>query len=203
MFDLLNLLFSAGSVAGKAMGITLFALSDVGLPQQLGQVAPIEMSSAAYVSIRVRPKTEEERCRYSGVVVPYEQLWEERVTSFGVDSVVPPQPGKIAAYAVIINRKDCEARPPEAMFRVATHRRTMFNGDVLGEGAQYVVLELGRMPQDSRPKWVPQVLEKLALAAKTDPMAAEFLRFTEEGAKAAVTATASGVTQADRGASGI
>lgn len=197
MFDLLNLLFNAGSVAGKALGITLFALSDVSLPQQLGEVAPIEMTSAAHVSIRVRPKTEEERCRYSGVVVPYEQLWEERATSFGVESIVPSQPGKIAAYGVIINRKDCAGRPPEAMFRVATHRRTMFNGHILGEGAQYIVLELGQMPEDSRPKWVPQVLDKLALAAKTDPAAAEFLRFAEESAKAAVNAKAMGTKSAD------
>jgi hypothetical protein len=188
VFDLLNLLFNAGSVAGKALGITLFTLADVSLPPQLGQVAPLEMSSAAYVTIRVRPKTEEERCRYSGIVTPYEQLWEERVTSFGIDSVTPPQPGKIAAYALIINRKDCEGRPPEAMFRVATHRRTLFNGDVLGEGAQYVVLELGQLPEAGRPKWVPQVLERLTQAASNNPVAAEFLRFTEAGARAAAEA---------------
>lgn len=192
MFDLMNLLWNVGMAAGKALGITLFALSDVNLPQQLDQIAPIEMSSAAYVSIRVRPKTDEERCRYSGVVVPYEQLWEERVTSFGIETVTPPQPGKIAAYAIIINRKDCEGRQPEAMFRVATHRPTMFNSGTLGEGASYVVLQLGSLPESARPRWVPQVLEKLTEAAKSDPVADEFMRFTEASVKGAAAEARAG-----------
>lgn len=190
MFDVIDLIFKVGMAAGKALGITLFALSDVTLPQQLDQIAPIEMSSAAYVSIRVRPKTEEERCRYSGIVVPYEQLWEERTTSFGIETVTPPQPGKIAAYAIIINRKDCEGRQPEAMFRVATHWPTMFNGGALGEGAQYVALQLGSLPESARPKWVPQAMEKLAEAAKSDPVAKEFMRFTEASVKAVAEAKA-------------
>lgn len=190
MFELANLLWSVGMAAGKALGITLFALSDITLPQQLDQVAPIEMSSAAFVTIRVRPKTEEERCRYSGVVVPYEQLWEERTTSFGIESVTPPQPGKIAAYGIIINRKDCEGRQPEAMFRVATHRPTMFNSGILGEGAHYSVLQLNSLPESARPKWVPQVVEKITEVAKSDPVAKEFIRFTEDSAKAAVEAKA-------------
>lgn len=189
MFDLMNLLFNAGMLAGKALGITLYALSDVNLPQQLGQVAPIEMSSAAHVVVRVRPKTEEERCIYRGVVVPYEQLWEERRSNIlGIETVAPPQPGKIAAYAIIINRKDCEGRAPEAMFRVAEHRRRPFNSDILMEGASYMVLELGNMGEDSRPKWVPQVVEVLAKAAESDPIAKDFVQFSEENAKAAVAA---------------
>lgn len=191
MFDLANLLWNVGMAAGKALGITLFALSDVTLPQQLDQIAPIEMSSAAYVAIRVRPKTEEERCRYTGVVVPYEQLWEERTSNaFGIETVTPPQPGKIASYAIVINRKDCEGRQPEAMFRVATHRPTMFNSGTLGEGASYIVLQLGSLPESTRPKWVPQVMEKLAEAAKTDQVAKDFMRFIEESAKAAAEAKA-------------
>lgn len=190
MFDAIDLLFKIGIAAGKALGITLFTLADVNLPQQLDQIASVEMSSAAYVAIRVRPKTEEEQCRYSGVVVPYEQLWEERTTSFGIETVTPPQPGKIAAYAIIINRKDCEGRQPEAMFRVATHRRTMFNSGTLGEGASYVVLQLGSLPESARPKWVPQVVEKLAEAAKSDPIAKDFVRFIEESVKAAAEAKA-------------
>lgn len=195
MFEVINLLWSVGVATGKALGITLFALSSVNLPQRLDQVAAIEMSSAPYVAIRVRAKTAEEQCRYSGVVVPYEQLWEERTSNaFGVETVTPPQPGKIAAYAIVINRKDCEGRPSEAMFRVATHRRTMFNGDILGEGAQYAVLQLGGMPESARPRWVPQVMDRVVEVAQRDPVAKEFLRFLEESAKAEANAKATDAT---------
>jgi len=184
MLDIVDLLFKVGVAAGKALGITLYALSDVSLPP-LHQVVPIEMSSAPYVAIRVRPKTEEERCLYSGVVVPYEQLWEERTkNSFGGETLVPPQPGQVAAYALVINRKDCEGRKPEAMFRVATHRRTMFNSERLMEGASYAVLDVGGMSTDARPKWLQQVLETIEGAAKDNPVAQQFTEFMEASAKA-------------------
>ena len=180
MFELLDLLFNAGLAVGKALGITLFVLSDVNLPQHHGEVVPIEMSSAAKVLIRVRPKTEEERCRYSGVAVPYERLWEERVvTSRNSETVLPPEPGKLAGHALIINRKDCEGRPPEAMFRVATIQGSIRDSYILGAGYSLVMLQLSSMSEDMQPKWVPQVLEALE-AAKADPVAQEFLRFNAE-----------------------
>ena len=197
MFALIDLVFQVGMATGKALGITLFVLSDVSLPQQLGQVAPVEMSSAAYVTIRVRPKTEEERCRYSGVVVPYERLWEERVVSSGSETVIPPEPGKIAGYAIVINRKDCDDRQPEAMLRVATHYRPLFNSNVLGEGASYVVLPLDSLPESTRPKWVPQVMETLAEAAASDSVAQEFLRFNAESSQLAAEAKAAEASSAN------
>ena len=197
MFALIDLVFQVGMATGKALGITLFVLPDVNLPQQLGQVAPVEMSSAAYVTIRVRPKTEEERCRYSGVVVPYERLWEERVISSGSKTVIPPEPGKIAGYAIVINRKDCDGHQPEARLRVATHYRTLFNGNVLGEGASYVVLPLDSLPESTRPKWVPQVMETLAEAATSDSVAQEFLRFNEESSQVAAEAKAAEASSAN------
>lgn len=114
-----------------------------------GRSRPIEMTSATHVSIRVRPKTEE-RCRYSGVVVPTNSCGKSvRPHSTSAESVLTPQPSKIVLHTGSSSTTGLLQAAAWAMFRVATHRRTMFNGHILGEGAQYIVLELGQMPEDS------------------------------------------------------
>lgn len=185
MFELANLLVSAGMAAGKALGITLYVLAEASLPQQLGQVASIQMTTAAPVAFCIRPKTAEEQCVYQGVIVPYEQLWEERTTNvLGIETVTPPQPGKIAAYAIVVNRKDCEGRQPEAMFRVNTHL-ALFHKETVFEGVQFAVVDYANLPEAERPKWIPQVLQTLNAAAATQPAAQKFVQFSAERANAA------------------
>lgn len=185
MFELVNLVFSLGLLTAQALNITLHTQKDVILPP-MGQVALIELSSAPYVLVRLRPKTEEERCRYTGLVAPYERTWEEETESFGIKTVHLPEPGKIAGYAIVVNRKDCEGREPEPMFRVSTHYRTLFNSDKLMEGATLVSVDLAGLPEEKRPKWVAQFLETTLIAAESNPYAKEFMAFSEQTLKRVV-----------------
>ena len=189
MFGLLNLLGNVVQLTGKALGISLYLLADVHLPMQLDTVTTVEMSTAAPVLFRVRPKTDEEQCRYSGLIVPYEQLWEERTTNaFGIETVTPPQPGTIAGYAVIINRKDCEGRDPEAMLRVNTFNRKW---EKIQLGYNFWMMPPEAMPEEARPKWLAQVAEKVPDIAEKQSIAKDFLRFNEEHSRTDVTAAKS------------
>lgn len=87
--------------------------------------------------------------------MPYARTWEETVNNGYVESVLPPEPDKLASYAFAINKKECPGKEAEAMFRVAA--RIGGAGGVRRVEAKYFridAVELGALREDQRPKWL-------------------------------------------------
>ncbi len=168
---------------GMMVGAYMWVQVDTTIPHQLDQVAPVQAATLKADAWILRSRTAEERCIYHGLIVPYEKLWEERSNPWGVESVSPPEPGKIAELAYVFNKKVCDdGQSIEPVLRVATglYRTTM--GDIMPQGVPLTTYALSAAEED-HPKWLPQVLERIAQAADTNPAAKEFLQFTEESAR--------------------
>lgn len=176
MFEILNLLFMTVPLFLSP----LWALDDVQLPPFGGGVAQVRFSTAAPVLIRVRPRTEEEKCIYSGVMVPFDRTWEEVTRVNDMDLVSPPEPGKIAGYGVLVNRKECEGKAPEAIFRIGSPNNGMVmarQGRMM-EGAVVYTSLLSELSTDQRPKWLDQVLDTVTKVAESDPAVKSFVEFS-------------------------
>lgn len=180
MFDILNIIFMAASAL---VDIRMYALQETPMPPLGGGVAHVEFSTAA-PGWRVRPRTEEELCRFTGVAVAYERTWEERYKSGDIESVVPPEPGVAAGYAVLINKKECDGKAPEAMLRVGVPlgAKRMVRLHSMDEHAILNAYMLNGMREDTRPKWLEQVIKSIDVAAETDPVAKDFVTFVRSAA---------------------
>lgn len=118
---------------------------------------------------------EEGKCKFDGVVVPYERTWPVPVQ--GADgsnqAMLPPEPGKIAGYASVIYQRTCPNSLPESILHVGVQGVGTFSRPVIipafSVGAQNVL----DTPAGNRPQWLPQVLKRLVDLAPTNAAAKE------------------------------
>jgi len=115
------------------------------------------------------------KCKYVGLMVPYVRDWPETIRHGEVEDVLPPEPDKTAGQAFVFNRKVCEGKPDEAIFRIASIRRTY--GGYLSKH-QVTAEDVNGMKPEDRPKWFDQVLLRIGRVAGHDAQAKEFLDFT-------------------------
>ncbi len=175
MLGFLDLLYLGAMMVAN---ITLYAEHDLQYPD-LGEVAAISFHREWW--------RDEGKCRFRGLLVPYARTWEEETKNAFLEAVLPPEPDKTAGVAVVVNKKECPGKEPEAIFRVASQvgERRVMKGLFKVPAA-----DLGSIPEAERPLWLPQVIEIIEKNAATNPDARDFLDFTQQALEAAEAAKA-------------
>lgn len=168
--------------------VNLYPTHDVA-PQELHAIAPVEFRAVSTIWSDVY------KCRFYGVAIPVERDWEEVVENGYVKTVLPPEPGKVYTYAVLVNKKSCPDKPDEHMFSTGTE---MGNYAKLGlpKGIKFIATGLSKEPE-RQPKWLPQALKVIEDAAEANPAAKEFLDFTASAAQGTTPAAPEKSAKAD------
>lgn len=147
-------------------------------PSELHAVLPFEGRPVAPLWSSARD------CRYSGVVVPYERDWEvvSENTMTHTKTVLPPEPGKVHSYAILINKKTCPGKAPERIFIGASGKTRSLFGEVgIIKGDTITATDISAKPEE-QPKWLPQVMKVIEAAEPTQPIVKEFLDYSRTGA---------------------
>lgn len=117
------------------------------------------------------------KCSFKGVLVPYTRTWPEEVRRGEETVILPPEPDKIAGYVAVINRKVCKGQEPVAIFRAGTPMpvKPFFNPRQINLHTFFPAGDMMETPADKIPQWLPQVIERMALLAKSDKKAEQFI----------------------------
>jgi hypothetical protein len=184
MLDILNIIFIGANLLAD---IALYNSVDTAMPPLGTGVAEINFRHEGYTLFNLSvPPSEDGKCHYTGLAVPFDRTWDEVVNNGSVEMVLPPEPGKLVGHALIFNKKTCPGKEPEAMFRVATRFLPLMNKSSLQKGYLTHGIQLSNMPADQRPKWLPQVMEAVVKAAEIEPAAKAFLEYTKQAAATAI-----------------
>ncbi|AON53143.1 hypothetical protein [Herbaspirillum seropedicae] len=174
MLDVLNVL--NGVVLGSTMlaNITLYSDADyeVQRTRELKDVVTV-------VSAHREWWRDDSKCHFQGVMVPYARDWPETVKNGEIETVLPPEPDKVAGQAFIWNRKICPGKPDEVIYRVSEKWR---NPGVFLEKHQVTAEDLLSMKVEDRPKWLEQVQARIDRVAQHDEKVRAFVDFTFTGA---------------------
>lgn len=164
--DIINI-FYAGAMA---LNVNLVHMHDIPFPKELETASYVEFTPTVWGN-------PDKHCRYHGLMVPYERDWEEAASSnfeSGMETVRPPEPGKIEAYAFIINRKVCPESGEEATLLITNHYPLISHFHERD-------LSFTSLPEkvENQPKWYPQVVAKISRLAATNPAAKTFMEFSQ------------------------
>lgn len=172
MLSVLNLLFLGGT-----------ALADIALQMDQAYQIP-EQDSVVAVSMQREWWREDgvNKCRYTGYAFPVVRDWEIVEIRDGIEYRDPPDLKDRYGVAVVTTKKVCEGKPVEHIFRTGLERR-LFKVDVLQKHSTVRAQDYYSLKEEFRPKWLPQVFERL-----------ERLSATDEVAKIALTDIQAGVT---------
>lgn len=145
-------------------------------PTELHKVVPFEGKPITTIF------SSERHCRFTGVAVPYERDWEivSENTMTHTKTVIPPEPGKIHEYAILINKKTCPGKEPERMLISGSGMTAIWKNIGLLEGRKIMVSSVGKTLED-QPKWLPQVMKVIETAELTQPFVKEFLDYSRAG----------------------
>lgn len=170
--------------------ITLYPF-ETPLPSALESVTPIGLHREWWRD------DGEGKCTFEGVAVPYVRDWAEVVQQGDREIVVPAEPDKRAAYAILVNRKLCQGKAPEAILRAGAligARRGLFDNEKKAIGASnFAAGDLLQTPADKQPKWLAQVVGRIErVAAAGDAKAKAFLEASVSELDAALPARATG-----------
>ena len=168
--------------------ITLYPF-ETPLPSAMESVTPISLHREWWRD------DGEGKCTFEGVAVPYARDWEEVVKTADKEVVMPAEPDKRAAYAILVNRKLCQGKAPEAILRAGAligARRGLFDNEKKAIGASnFAAGDLLQTPTDKQPKWLAQVVARVErVAAAGDPKAKTFLQASTAELDAALPARA-------------
>ncbi|GBG14493.1 chain length determinant protein tyrosine kinase EpsG [Novimethylophilus kurashikiensis] len=149
----------------------------------VGDVPKMPLHTVAQVEFK--PQTtifsENFRCRYSGITVPFERDWEEVTENTFTHSktVNPPELGKTYKYAILVNKKSCPGKPVEHMFSTGTYMAKFSDAGVPDD---MLVVAIGLNPEaDKQPQWFQQVMKAVQDAAGSNAVAKDFLDFNASG----------------------
>jgi len=170
MLDVLNIL--NGLFLGSTMlaNITLYSDADYEI-QRTYEIRDV----ATLISAHREWWRDESKCKFIGLMVPYARDWPETIRNGEIETVLPPEPDKVAGQAFIINRKVCPGKPDEAIFRGADRWR---NPGIFLEKHQITAEDLKGMKPQDRPKWFEQVMARIERVSRNDAQIREFLQFT-------------------------
>ncbi|ASU39107.1 hypothetical protein hmeg3_12970 [Herbaspirillum sp. meg3] len=167
VLSVLNGLFLGGTMLAN---ITLYSDADYEV-QKTYEIRDI----ATPISAHREWWRDESKCKFIGLMVPYARDWPEIIRNGEIETVLPPEPDKVAGQAFIINRKVCPGKPDEAIFRGADKWR---NPGIFLEKHQITAEDLKGMKPQDRPKWFEQVMARIERVSSNDAQIREFLQFT-------------------------
>ena len=170
MFDFLNVVYLAAILFSS---ITMYPVGETAVPVRLDGAVDVRF---------VREWWRDDgdgKCFYTGMVVPFERTWPEEIERGGERVVLPPEPGKIAGYVAVINRKECKGLETEAILRAGIVRsRTLLFGSRGPQVDKHTFFPAGDMletPAEKVQPWFPQVVERLERLSVQDKVAKAFL----------------------------
>lgn len=170
MFDFLNAVYLAAILFSS---ITMYPVGETAVPVSLDGAVEVRF---------VREWWRDDgdgKCFYTGMVVPFERTWPEEIERGGEKVVLPPEPGKIAGYVAVINRKECTGLESEAILRAGLVRsRTLLFGSRGPQVDKHTFFPAGDMletPAEKVQPWFPQVVERLERLSVQDKVAKAFL----------------------------
>lgn len=169
------------AIVVAVVNVNLYHFEDTPFPTTLDTVAYVQFTEdEGFFSYFGDPY---QKCRYLGMLVPYERDWTEVEGRNGTEFVREPELGKIEAYAVVVNRKVCPGQDPEPVLLIANdypapwlknfHERTI------------AASSPDNANPDNVPKWYPQAVRRIYEAVDTNPEAKKFVEFNLALAKTA------------------
>lgn len=160
MFGLLNLVFLGG-----------LALADVVL--YLDQDYKIHSKDSVVELSMHREWWREDgngKCKYTGYATPIVRDWEIVEVRDGIEYRTPPNLVDTYGVAIVANKKVCEGKPDEDIFRTAVMVRAR-EGMTLYKKWSTHAQDYYSAREDIRVQWMPQVMERLTRIGQTDPVA--------------------------------
>lgn len=112
------------------------------------------------------------KCTFEGIMVPFVQDWDETIVEGDHERVSKADPDKTVAQAILLNRKVCKGKEPEAIMRGAVLLST--KGYLFASTAIYAG-DLQESRPGEVPKWFHQVVARIERVAETDEKARTFL----------------------------
>lgn len=161
MLNLLNFIFLTGTMLAD---IVLYADQDYKIPEQRDSVISVSMHREWW------REDGNGKCKYTGYATPVVRDWEIVEVRDGMDIRTPPNLEDTYGLAIVFDKKVCEGKPVEKIFRTAVKERTR-EGMTLYKKVSSHAQDYYSAREDIRAKWVPQVLERLERIGTTNPEA--------------------------------
>lgn len=162
--------------------------------------APEEREIVEVVGFHPQWYKADSKCHYSGLLVPYVRDWPETVRRGQEEVVLPPDLDNTAGHAVILDQKSCPGKENEQVFLVDAVER---NFGFLGAGADFHFDNPDEQKPENRPKWLPQVMQRVQRVGEHDTTAKDLFntvmaleKTRAEKARAAAAASGVGSTSA-------
>ncbi|WP_287878076.1 hypothetical protein [Aquitalea sp.] len=117
------------------------------------------------------------KCKYVGLVVPFNRSWPEIVKTKNTETTIPAESdiNKISGRAYLINRKVCSGKADIPIFKVAT----LPHAEFLTKASMPIhAQDLQGLKDEDKPKWLPQVLERIERVSHHDATAKVFMEYT-------------------------
>lgn len=168
MLDVLNAVYLAAILFSS---ITLYPTGETAVPTERDSFVELKMHREYWRD------DGNGKCSYEGVLVPYARTWPEVVRRGDDEITLPPEPDKIAGYVAVANRKICKDQEPVSILRAGTPstRKPFFGTRQVDKHTFFQSGDMMDTPADKIPLWFPQVIERMAILAKTDPKAEAFI----------------------------
>lgn len=169
MFDIIFGAAHAIYIAGALVGSVIL------WPDQTYPLhkAPEEREMVTVVGFHPQWYKADSKCHYSGLIVPYVRDWPETINAGRSDEhVLSPDLDHTAGHAVILDTKTCPGKEDEKVFLVDAIER---NFGALGGGTDFHFDDPDTIKPEHKPKWLPQVMERLQRVAVHDDHAKEMV----------------------------
>ncbi len=160
MLNALNLLFLGGLMVSD---IVLYSDTDYKVSSNREAVFQVSMHREWW------REDGNGKCKYTGHAMPIVRDWEI-VDNRGEGNEYRNPPNLMDTYglAIVINKKICEGKAEERVFRTILKER-LVEGGTLYEKATTHAQDFHSTSPDYRAKWVPQFLERLERNGASDP----------------------------------
>lgn len=190
MFDFLNLV-----VLGTYM------LADVMLAMDKDYELPVQDSVVAVSMHREWWREDGNgKCKYTGYAFPVVRDWEIVEVRDGIEHRIPPNLKDRYGVAVVVDKKVCEGKPVEKLFRTGIEIR-LREVNVLFKKGTVRAQDYYSLRDEFRPQWLPQVFERLERLSATDEVAKVALQDIKEGVNA-VTEQRKAMAEAEKAKAG-
>lgn len=170
MFEIINLLYSGFLLVANINMYSVAEYPTMDTPETRDSVVAVSFYREWWRA------DGEGKCTYEGIKVPYVRDWSITTRIRGEEHVIPPEPNKTAGDAILINRRVCKGKSPEAMLYLGEPPRKW------GKFIKNTLVHVGDtkdMKSEHFPKWYNQVIQRVTRVAATDDTARQFLADTE------------------------
>jgi hypothetical protein len=163
IFNFANAIYLAGAVIGN---VILW-------PDQMYDLhkRPDERDTVSVISFHPQWYKSDSKCRYTGVLVPYVRDWPETIKHGDQEQVIPPDLDHTAGHAIILDKKICPGQADQRVFLVDEVQRNIGR---IAEAESFHFSDPAELRPEYRPKWMPQVLQRIQRVAEHDANAKQF-----------------------------